>query len=227
MLGTIVNSLAVVVGSLLGMTVAKGIPERFAKVMQTGVALCVILIGLQMSIQTEDVLLVLLSLVIGGAAGAGLRLTERIEAFGDRLQGYFGKESFSQGFVSSTLLFCVGSMAILGSIESGLRGDHSILFLKAALDGVSSLVLTATLGFGVIFSAVSIFLYQGMITLLASSLEGILTLEMIEGIRNVGGLLIMSLGINMLFPGKIRTSDLLPAIVIPVLYFLLLPILFS
>ncbi len=227
MIGTLVNALAVVVGSALGLTLAKGIPARIVKVMEQGVALCVFLIGLQMSISAPNVLLVLLSLVIGGAIGSTLRITERIEKLGDNLQARFGEEGFSLGFVTATLLFCIGSMAILGSIESGIRGDHSILFLKSALDGISALVLTTTLGFGVIFSSLSILVYQGTITLLASALEGVLTLEMIDGIRHVGGLLIMSLGLNMIFPGKIRTSDLLPAVLIPVLYYLFLPFLMS
>lgn len=223
MIGTIVNALAVVAGSFLGLSIARGIPQRIVKVLEQGVALCVMLIGLQMSIDASNVLLVLLSLVIGGTIGSALRIQDRLEDLGNHLQQRFGQEGFSRGFVASTLLFCIGSMAVLGAIESGLRGDHSILFLKSALDGVSALVLTTTLGFGVLFSSVSILVYQGAITLMASGLEGVMTLEMLDGIRHVGGLLIMSLGLNMFFPGKVRTSDLLPALIIPVLYYLFIP----
>lgn len=224
MIGTIANAAAIVVGSLLGLTLARGLPKHIVRVMEQGVALCVILIGLQMSVNTSNVLLSLLSLVIGGAIGSWIGIGHALERFGDAVQARLGQDGFSKGFVYATLLFCVGSMSILGAIESGLRGDHSILYLKAALDGITSLVLTTTLGFGVLFSAVSVLLYQGAIALAAGALESVLSIEMLDALRNVGGLLIISLGINMLFPNSVRTSDLLPALIVPVLYFLLAPL---
>jgi uncharacterized membrane protein YqgA involved in biofilm formation len=174
------------------------------------------------AIKTSDMLLVICSVVIGGIIGELINIDKGLKKLGDyietKLNGRGGK--ISEGFVTASLVYCVGAMAIMGSLESGLKGDHGILFTKAMLDGISSVMFTSTLGIGVALSAVSVFLYQGLITLAASSLQGILTTQVITEVSAVGSLLIMGLGFNMMGAVKIKVANLLPGILIPIIYFL-------
>jgi uncharacterized membrane protein YqgA involved in biofilm formation len=221
-LGTIVNSLAIVGGSVLGFILKGGIPERINDSIMKGLALCIMVIGITGAIKTENMLLVICSVVIGTLIGEIIDIDKWLKKLGDfiedKLQGRGGK--ISEGFVTASLVYCVGAMAIVGSLDSGLKGDHGILFTKAMLDGISSIMFTSTLGIGVALSSVSVFVYQGIITVAASFVQGIMSDTVVTEISAVGSLLIMGLGFNMLGITKIKVANLLPAIFIPMIYFL-------
>jgi uncharacterized membrane protein YqgA involved in biofilm formation len=216
MFGTIVNVIAIVIGSIIGMAFKKGIPETYKETIMQGIGLSTLLIGFKMGFHANNELIVILSLVIGGLIGEGLKIDYRLNEFGDYLQKKVGngEGDFVRGFVSASLLFCVGAMAILGSIESGLTGNHKVLFAKSTLDFVTSLIFSSSLGLGVLFSALPVFIYQGLITILASSIKGILIEQVVSYMTATGGLLIVGIGINLLGIKKINAANLLPAIFI-------------
>mgnify|MGYP000868651198 CR=1 FL=1 len=220
MLGTLVNTIAIICGGLVGLLLRGGAPERFTSTVMHAISLAVILIGLKGALATQEILLVIVSLAVGSVIGEMLRIEERLERLGNRLEQRFSREGggFSKGFVAASLLFCVGSMAIVGSLESGLTGDHQTLFAKSILDGVASVVFGSTFGVGVIFSAVSVFLYQGFITFTATMIKPFLVPAVVAQMSGVGGLLIMAIGFNMLEIKRIRVGNMLPAIFVPLAY---------
>jgi uncharacterized membrane protein YqgA involved in biofilm formation len=223
LLGTIVNTLAIIIGSLLGFICSGGIPKKYRVTVMQAISLAVILIGLKMAFKTDDVLVVIFSLVIGSLLGELLNIEERLENMGKRLETKFAKTGggIAKGFVVASLVFCVGSMAIVGSMESGLTGNHHTLFAKSALDGLSSIVFASTFGIGVLFSSISVFVYQGFITLTASLMKPFLIPSVINQMSGAGGLLIMAIGINLLEIRKIKVGNMLPAIFIPLIYYML------
>ena len=233
MTGNLVNTVAIVAGCLIGLVVRRGLKDVYKDILMQAIGLSVLFIGSATALKgllDPDSLpiLFILSLVIGGVIGEMARLEHKMERLGALLQSKFGsgEHNVARGFVTASLIFCVGTMAIIGSLESGLRGNHDMLFAKSVLDGVTSMVLASTLGFGVIFSAVAVFLYQGAIVLFASSLEPILSTDVIREISIIGGILIFGIGLTMLNILKVRTINLLPAIVVPVIYYMvLLPLL--
>ncbi|MFU0824100.1 MAG: putative membrane protein YdfK [Clostridium sp.] len=226
MLGTIVNSLAVVGGSIIGMLVKGGLSEKVSKTVMDGLALCVLfigvsnIIGVSGKLDSNGFLVVIISIVVGGGLGEKIDIDKAVENLGKnievKLKGKGGQ--VAQGFVTSSLLFCIGAMAIIGSLESGLSGNHKTLFAKSVLDGISSIVFSSSLGIGVMISAVSVFLYQGLITLGASFLKGILIEGVITNMTAIGGILIIALSLNMLGTAKIKVANLLPAIFLPIVY---------
>jgi hypothetical protein len=237
--GTIVNALAVLAGSAvgLGLTWLAGrfsgllpagsakLGERLQTIIMQGVALCVLYLGISGSLQNGNSLITILSMVVGAIIGELLDLDKRMQHLGDwvqkkteRLSTGGGKASISEGFVTASLLFCVGAMAIVGALNDGLTGDHDMLFAKSMLDGISSIVFSASLGIGVAFSAVAVFLYQGLIAVLASFLSPLLDPNtVIPEMTCVGSLLIVALGTNMLGITKIKVMNLVPAIFLPIL----------
>lgn len=226
MLGTIVNALAILAGSLLGFALKGGIPERINDTIIKGLSLCVLIIGISGAIKTNNMLLVICSVAIGGLIGEIIDIDKGLKKLGDfvesKLSGKGGK--ISEGFITASLMYCVGAMAIVGSLESGLSGNHKTLFAKSIIDGISSIMFTSSLGLGVALSAVSVFIYQGIITLAASALQGLLVASVISEISAVGSLLIVGLAFNMLGVAKIKVANLLPAVIIPVFYQIILNI---
>lgn len=220
MLGTVVNTVAILVGGLLGLAFKHGIKEHYAAIIMKGVALSVVLIGLKGALAAEDLMLVIFSMVAGATLGTFFRIEERLEGLGDQLEKRFqkGGGQFSKGFVTASLLFCVGSMAIVGALESGLLGRHDTLFAKSVLDGITSVIFASTLGVGVLFSAASVFLYQGAIAMGAGLLKDVLTDPVVANMSAVGGLLIFGLGINMLLDEKIKVGNMLPAVIMPIFF---------
>ena len=223
MLGTIVNTIAIIVGSLLGLVFRGGIPQKYNVTIMQALSLAVILIGLKMAFKTDAILLVIFSLVIGSLLGEFLKIENRLENFGKRLESKFAKggDGIAKGFVVASLVYCVGSMAIVGSMESGLTGNHQTLFAKSALDGLSSIIFASSLGIGVLFSSISVFVYQGFITLTSTLLKPFLIPAVIDQMSGVGGLLIMAIGFNLLEIKKINVGNMLPAIFIPLIYYML------
>ena len=213
--GTIANAAAIVAGSLIGVVMHGRFPENVKTIVFQALGLAVMLIGLQMALKMERPLVVVLSVVLGGIVGEILRIEDRLEALGERLKRVMGSGNalFTDGFVSASIMFCVGSMAILGALDDGLRGDPTIFLTKATLDGFASIPLASTYGIGVMFSAVPIFLYQGAMTLAAGSLRDFVTPQLLNQITVTGGLLIFSIGINLLKLTHIKVGNLLPALV--------------
>ena len=239
MLGPIVNAVTVVVCSLLGCFLIRGIPERFEDILKKGLGLATIYIGIRGAMANQRPLLFIMSLVVGAIIGELIdidkwmnRLGQWAEARLNRSRaedagaagvpsGGPGKKSFAQGFVTASILFCTGSMAIVGSMESGLSGDHRILYTKSILDGTISVVFGASMGIGVLFSAIPVLVYQGGITLLSMALKTSLTPEIITEMSSVGNLLVAAIGINFtcLSEGKpIKVANFVPAIFIPWAY---------
>ncbi len=225
MFGTIVNALAIIAGSLLGLFFSKGIPDNYKEIIMSGVGLSVVLIGIKSSLVSDSLMIVIFSVIIGAVVGEFLKIEMRLELFGKFLERLVASKSsdtssFARGFVTASLVFCVGSMAIVGSLESGLTGNHQTLFAKSVLDGVTSVIFASAMGLGVIFSAVAVFLYQGMITITAGFMKGYLVPETIAQMTSVGGLLILAIGLNMLKITTIKVGNLLPAVFLPLLYFM-------
>lgn len=216
--GVTVNFLAVLAGGILGTLVKGGIPARYRVLIQQGIALCVLVIGISGAIETQNMLLVILSIVIGAVCGTLFKIETGVEALGAWAQTKFRKGGFAEGFVNATLLFSIGSMAVVGSLNAGF-GDSSTLLAKAALDGVTGVIIASTFGIGVAFAAVPMTLYQGAIALLAGLLRPYMTDDMIREMGAVGSLLIIALGLNMLGVIKIKVANLLPAMLIPCVYY--------
>lgn len=219
--GTIVNSLGILGGCIVGLLLGKLIPDHLADAVTKGVALCVFYIGVSGMLADENTLVMIVSMVLGTIVGELLRLDDRLSALGDAIEKKFAAHGIrgrvSEGFVTASLLFCVGAMAIVGSLESGLTGNHATLYAKSILDTVSSAVYASTMGFGVALSAIPVFLYQGAITLCASLLSPVLTEIVIAEMKAVGSLLIVALSLNMLGLTKIKVMNSVPAVFFPIL----------
>ncbi|CCU79896.1 hypothetical protein HSACCH_01684 [Halanaerobium saccharolyticum subsp. saccharolyticum DSM 6643] len=222
MIGTIVNIAAVLGGSTVGVLFRGRFPEKVQNTVIHGISLAVILIGMQMAFSIEkdpDILLVIFSLVIGAVIGESLQIEKRLNKFGESLKEKFGggDDLFVQGFVQASLIYCVGAMAIMGAIQDGLNSNPSILYTKSLLDGITSIAFAASTGIGVAFSVIPIFIYQGSITLASSWAAVYLTEDMIRVMTASGGLLITAIGLNMLGVSKIKTGNLLPALLVAVI----------
>jgi len=216
LLGTAFNVAAIILGTMVGLTLKQRLPERMSSIAIQGLGLVTALIGVKMMITTENILVVLVSTVIGGILGELLRIEARLDSFGARIEAKFSKEggTFAKAFVTSSLLYCVGPMAILGALQDGLRGDFTILLTKSGLDGIASVAFASTLGIGVLFSALPVAAYQGGITIGASALEPYLSSSMINEMTATGGLLIVGIALNILQVTKIRVGNLLPTILL-------------
>ncbi|MDJ0808801.1 MAG: DUF554 domain-containing protein [Desulfobacterales bacterium] len=224
MQGTLINTMAIIMGSLVGVGLKGGIPDQYKETVIGAIGLSVLLIGAKSALQTDALLLVIVSLALGSLAGEMLRIENRLERLGRligrRLAG--SEEGVANAFVTASLVFCVGAMAVVGSLESGLTGNHQTLYAKSLLDGVTSIVFASTLGIGVVFSALAVLIYQGGITLSAAYLKPFLTPTVIEQMTAVGGLLILAIGFNILGFKRLRIGNMLPAIAIPLIYDLIL-----
>jgi uncharacterized membrane protein YqgA involved in biofilm formation len=223
MLGTFVNTMAIIGGSLVGLIFSRLIPTKITDTLIHAVAFAVILIGLKMALKTDAFIIVICSLSFGTIIGELIKIEDRVSNLGNWLEERFAKtgSSISKGFVTTSLLYCVGSMAIVGALESGLTGNHDTLYAKSVLDGFGSIIFAASMGIGVLFSAASVFVYQGIITVSASLMKQFLTHAVITQMSAVGGLLIVAMGFNMLEMVKIKVGNCLPAIFIPLLYYML------
>ncbi|MBR9987516.1 MAG: DUF554 domain-containing protein [Desulfosarcina sp.] len=223
MIGTIVNAAAITAGGVVGLLLKKGIKDSYKTTIMQAISLSVILIGVRSALNAADLLGVIVCMVVGCLLGEAMQIEGHIEALGAYAEKHIGRSAdgnFSRGFVTASLVFCVGSMAIVGSLESGLAGNHETLFAKSLLDGITSVVFASTFGSGVIFSAAPVLFYQGAITLGASLLKPYLTAGVIAQMSGVGGLLIAAIGINMLQLTHIKVGNMLPAIFLPLLYYM-------
>lgn len=220
MLGTIVNTVAILFGGLFGILFGHALPEKMKSTVIQGIGLTVLLIGGSMALQTKNPIIVIGSLVIGGILGEWIDIEQKLKLLGDWFEKKFtkknGNSNFSKAFVTTSLIYCVGAMAIMGSLESGLKGNHSILYAKSMLDGISAIVFASSMGVGVMLSAIPVLLYQGSITLAAGMLQGILSNQIIGEMSATGGLLIVGIGLNILAIKEIKVGNLLPGIFISI-----------
>jgi len=216
MLGNIINVAAILFGCLAGKLLGGQLKENYREAAVKAAGLCLVVLGLQMALSGQQFILVLLSVVIGSIIGELLHIDGAMERFGNKVEAKLasGSEGFSKAFVYSTLLFCIGPMSILGSIAGGLRGEHDILITKAILDGIFAAILTVTMGFGVIGSAVTTGVYQGAIVLCAHWVERYLTEAIIMEMTATGGILILAIALNMLNIKEFKTANMLPALVL-------------
>jgi uncharacterized membrane protein YqgA involved in biofilm formation len=225
LLGTLVNGLLIIVGVLIGKLLNR-IPESMKTTVMYAIGLSVIVLGLQMGLKSENFLIVIISLVMGAVFGELMQLEEKLNQLGLWLEkkigsneaGSNGKGSIAEGFVTATLIFVIGAMAIIGALDSGIRGDHDVLYTKGLIDGFTSIILTTTLGVGVIFSAIPVMLYQGLIALFATQINTfipqILMDQFIVEMTATGGVMIFAIGLNLTGIVKIKVANLLPAIVV-------------
>lgn len=214
-LGTLVNAIAVAVGSLIGLFFKKSFPPRIKAIIFQALGLVTIAIGVTMALKSDNALVLVFSVVLGGITGEVLNLEKRVDKLGNFVKKKLKSKNdhFTDGLVSSFLIFCIGSMTIMGTIDAGIRGDNTILFTKSLMDTFSSMALAATFGSGVFFASILVLVYQGLLTLLAVWLQKFFTLAMIHALTSVGGVLIIGIGINLLNIRKISTTNLLPALV--------------
>ncbi len=224
-----INCAVILLCSALGLLLKRRLPKRLLDALMEAMGLCVVVIGIAGAVATENMLCVLVCLVVGTAIGTLINIEKRLDSLGELLRRRFdgpgeGESSFTQGFVGASLVFCVGAMALVGSLQAGLEGDWSVLLSKSVIDGVTAVSFTAALGVGVLFSVLPVLLYEGGIVLLSGVLAGVLSELVIGEMSAVGGVLILALGINMLGMGKrpIPAGNMLPAIFLPPVYLALL-----
>ncbi len=223
LLGTFVNTVAVLIGGSIGLILKKGLPERMADTIMKGIGLCVIYIGIDGCLEGSNALITIISAAVGAVIGELLDLDGKVNRLGGWLEQKVsknsdgGKNTLAKGFVSASLLFCVGAMTIVGSLNSGLSGDHQMLYTKSLLDFISSIIFASSLGVGVLFSALFVLVYQGAITLLAGFLAPFLTEIVISEMTCIGSVLIMGIGLNMMGITKLKMMNYVPAIFLPIL----------
>ena len=223
MLGVLINVITVIIGSSVGLLFKKGIPEKVSHAAMVGLGACTVYIGITGSLSGENVLILIAAVVLGAIIGTLLNIDGGISALAEKVETKFKKDgsnvSIAEGIISATLLFCVGSMTVTGSIQAGLTGDNSVLNTKAMLDLVSSMMLASSLGIGVLLSAVAVFVIQGGLVLLAGMLAPVMSVSAINEMTCAGSILIIMIGTNLMGITKIKVADYLPAILFaPVIY---------
>lgn len=218
MIGTIINTVTIIIGCIIGLILKGHFPKKISIILFQGIGLFSLVLGIQMAIRAQEILLIILSLVTGGIIGELINIEMNLEKTGEKIKSFFkhqeGKDKFTEGFVTTSLLFCVGSMAIMGAVEEGLTGNPHILMAKSVLDGISSIIFAASLGISVLFSAIPVFLYQGLIAKIAFLVKNWITLDIINEMNAVGGILIIGLAMGILDIKKIKVANLLPSLII-------------
>lgn len=227
MLAAVINALAVVIGSIIGLILRKGIKERYQQIIFAASGVTSLTIGIQMVLKTNHLLAFAIALILGGLIGTWLNIEGAIMGFGERLKKRFDKKSegstFALGFLNASILYCAGAMAIIGSFKAGTEGDYSIILTKSVLDGFMSIIFAGAMGPGVAFSALSILVYQGILTIVSVWVKPFVTEIMLAEITGIGGALVLMIGLGLLDIKKLKTGDFLPALVVTVLLVLAFP----
>jgi len=217
--GTLVNTVTVIIGSLIGLAIGSRFTEKIKTIVLQALGLCTLLIGMKMAFKTENVILVIGSLALGGIVGELLKIEDGLERIGDIIKSKVKSNSstFVLGFVTASLVFCVGPMTIVGSIEDGISGDASTLYAKSMLDGFASIAFTSSLGVGVLFASLTVLIFQGALTLLGSQLTFLLEPRILNELTATGGLMILGIGFYLLDIKRIKVGNLLPSLVFVVI----------
>jgi len=222
--GLMANVVAVIIGGLVGLVIRSGLSVRFKTMVTNAIGLSCLFIGASGAFNGllggySHPVLFIISLVLGGLFGEFLDIDARIHGLGMLIERKLGKEGFAKGFATSSLFFCVGSMAIIGSIEAALMNNYNILFAKSALDGITAVILAASYGIGVVFAAVTVFVYQGLLLLLAGGVSQFMTADAVRELSIVGGILIFAIGIDMLGIKRLKVANFLPSLIVPVIFY--------
>ncbi|MGI6097541.1 MAG: DUF554 domain-containing protein [Dethiobacteria bacterium] len=214
--GVIVNTATIIVGGFIGVLLGAHLSERLKETVMHGIGLSVLLIGMQMALEAENIIFVVISMALGGSIGESLSIEQNIEAMGRRLQANMGKENnqLVRSFIFATIVYCSGALSITGALTSGLAGEHSILYTKSIIDGVASIAFASTMGVGIVIAAFSVLFYEGALVALADSLSVLLTTDIVREVSAVGGVLIVAISLNILGLIKIKVANLVPAIII-------------
>ncbi|WP_346868030.1 MULTISPECIES: DUF554 domain-containing protein [unclassified Clostridium] len=224
MLGTIVNAVAVIIGGAIGILLKRGLPEKISDTVMKGLALSTLYIGISGVLKGKNTIILIISIVLGAIIGEAVDLDDKLNSFGNFIERKFKSKdkntSIAEGLVTASLLFCVGAMAVVGSLQSGLTGNNEILFTKSILDFVAAIIFASSLGVGVIFSSIFIFIYQGTLTLLAQFISPYLGEVVVAEMTCVGSLLIIALALNMMKVSKFKVMNYVPAIFLPVIIYL-------
>src|SRR5699024_3127513 len=224
-IGVIVDTLAVVFGGTIGLFIKKGIPKRIEEAIMKALALSAIYIGITGMLSGENTIFIILAVVIGVIIGELINLDDYIHQFAGflakKLPNKNKNSTFSEGFITGSLILCVGALSIIGPIESGLAGNHTILYTNAIMDGITSLILASTLGMGVLFSSFLVFGYKASIVVFAGSLNALLTTPMVNDMNAIGSILVLAIGLNMLNLTNIKVMNFVPALFVPILFFFL------
>jgi hypothetical protein len=222
MIATLVNACAVLVGSLLGLLLRTKIKDSFTRIVQVGAGISSLIIGIKMALDGKKIVYLALSLIIGGILGEWWRIENGILTLGEKLKSTFAPKSsgseFGYGFLNASVLFCVGAMALVGSFKAGAEGNYELIFTKSVMDGFMAIVLTAAMGIGVGFSALSVLVYQGILTIAAVWLAPLVTEELLRDLTGVGGALVIMIGINLLGLARLKTANFLPALLLIVIF---------
>lgn len=220
MIGTLINVVAVIIGSVIGLVFHSNIPKKYINIAFTGIGLFTLSLGISMAIKMNEPLFVVFSMIVGGIIGEAFDLEKRLEGLSEKLKSRFklSGDKFSDGLITAFLLFCMGSLTILGAVEEGVKGTYELFLTKSLMDAFASIALASTLGIGVLFSVVPLLIYQGALTMLASFVEVYLNDGMITELSAVGGLLLIALGLNILEIKKIKVLNMTPALIVIVLF---------
>lgn len=232
-MGTLINAAAIIIATLLGVIFKKGLPERIQKgvMVSLGLGLAALSLGWFLKdfftiqngdLLTSDDLLIIVSLVIGVVIGEWIDIEGRLNTWAEGIEKKYNLPPLAKGFIAATLIFCVGAMAIVGSIQDGIYGDMTTLLIKSALDFVTAMILASVLGIGVIFSAISVLIYQGAITILAMFGADLMTPEIIRSLSMIGNILLIGIGINFMELKRIKVANMLPALLVPIIYHVIL-----
>ncbi|XPV75978.1 MAG: DUF554 domain-containing protein [Desulfovibrio sp.] len=218
-IGSFVNGGAIILGSLVGLALHSRFPDRIREIVFQGLGLCTTIIGLQMALKVENILLMIFSILIGGILGELMNLELAFEKIANKLKKTIKSknELFTDGLITSSLLFCIGAMAIIGAFDEGIRGDANVLYTKSILDAFASIALASTYGTGVIFSAIPVFLYQASLTIFAESFQHLFSPLMITQLTATGGLLIIGISLSLLDIKRVRLGNMLPALPMSIL----------
>lgn len=227
MLATIINALAIVIGSLVGLVIRRGIQDRYQKIIYSAAGMTSLAIGIQMLLKTSHILAFAIALIAGGLAGTWLDIEGAILRFGEKLKSRFAGKSesstFAAGFLTASVLFCAGAMAIVGAFKAGTEGDYSLILTKSVLDGFMSIIFAGAMGIGVAFSALTILVYQGGLTLLSGWIKPFVSEIMLAELTGIGGALVLMIGFGLLDIKKFKTADFLPAMLVTILLVLAFP----
>lgn len=223
-IGTFINVISVLLGTVVGLLLQRNFPPKIKAIVFQGLGLCTVVIGLQMALKTDNPLLLIFSVLMGGILGEGLNLSKRLDQASEGLkQRVGGNSNFTQGLVTAFLIFCVGSMSIVGSLNEGISGDRSLLLTKSVLDGFTAIALASTYGIGVLFSIIPMLLFQGSLTIFAVNFKDFFTPVLLTQLTATGGILILGIGLTLLEIKKIPVLNLLPSLLVAII----LTILFS
>jgi uncharacterized protein len=227
MLATLINALAIVAGSFIGIALKKGLSKRFETAIFTAAGVTTIVIGIQMALKTTHILAFALALIAGGLIGTTIKIEDAVFSLGERLKNRFARGetsgNFAIGFLNASVLYCSGAMAIIGSFKAGTEGDYSILLTKSILDGTLSILFASAMGIGVAFSALSVLAYQGLLTLISIWVKPFVSPLMLAELTGIGGAFVLMIGLNLLDIKKLKTGDFLPALVFTVVFVVAMP----